>query len=195
MLSQAPAQRVEKAAHAGPRPPGNARTHPQTPRKETQASKTPWPPRGGVSGGPKAEPRPRAVVPIPCAVRVLPDRAGGGVGAMKRFVGVEEVGPRFFGHFPSHSPAFGRGLPCVCVCVGVLRAGQGAGSELMNMQCSTLPRFLTDRKTSRAALLSLRSFLSPLFLLCSCFCGSHCVGVHLHVCGCVTLGGAWQECV
>ena len=45
------------------------------------------------------------------------------------------------------------------------------------MQCSTLPRFLTDRKTSRAALLSLRSFLSPLSLLCSCFCGSHCVCV------------------
>ena len=45
------------------------------------------------------------------------------------------------------------------------------------MQCSTLPRFLTDRKTSRTALLSLRSFLSPLFLLCSCFCGSHCVCV------------------
>ena len=50
------------------------------------------------------------------------------------------------------------------------------------MQCSTLPRFLTDRKTSRAALLALRSFLSPLFLLCSCFCGSHCVCVCVYVC-------------
>ena len=36
--------------------------------------------------------------------------------------------------------------------------------------CCTLPPLSTDRKTSRAALL---------FLLCSCFCGSHCVCVHL----------------
>ena len=58
-------------------------------------------------------------------------------------------------------------------------------------QCSTLPRFLTDRKTSRTALLSLRSFLSPLFLLCSCFCGSHCVHACGRMCGCV----GWYVCV
>ena len=33
------------------------------------------------------------------------------------------------------------------------------------------------KDASRTALLFLRGFLSPLFLLCSCFCGSHCVCV------------------
>ena len=49
---------------------------------------------------------------------------------------------------------------CVCVGVGVWV-------------------FCFFRKTSRAALQLLRGFLSPLYLLCSCFRGSHCV------CGCV----------
>jgi len=63
---------------------------------------------------------------------------------------------------------------CVCVCVCVCMC-----------VCVYVPRFTTDRKTSRTtsrtALLSLRSFLSPLFLLCSCFCGSHCVCVCVYV--------------
>ena len=42
---------------------------------------------------------------------------------------------------------------CVCVCVSIF----------------------FDRKTSRAALRLLRSFLSPLFLLCSCLRFSSCV--------------------
>ena len=39
-------------------------------------------------------------------------------------------------------------------------------------QSSTLLSLSTDRKTSRAALRLLRSFLSSLFLLCACFCAS-----------------------
>ena len=69
----------------------------------------------------------------------------------------------------------GAGHPgCVCVCVCVCMC------VCVFSECL----FFFDRKTSRTALLSLRSFLSPIFLLCSCFCGSHCV------CVCVITGTA-----
>ena len=40
----------------------------------------------------------------------------------------------------------------------------------------------------RACVLFLTSFLSPLFLLCSCFCSSHCVcDTHAHACVCTCM--------
>ena len=67
---------------------------------------------------------------------------------------------------------------CVCVCVAQNRTqGRDEGKNCDRTQCCTLLHLSTDRKTSRTALLFLRSFLSPLFLLCSCFCGFHCVCV------------------
>ena len=45
------------------------------------------------------------------------------------------------------------------------------------MQCSTFAAFSDRPKDVWEALLFLSSFLSPLFLLCSCFRGSHCVCV------------------
>ena len=50
------------------------------------------------------------------------------------------------------------------------------------VQDCTLLSSSTDRKTSRAALQLLRGFLSPLFLLCSCFA---VLNVCLCVCVCV----------
>ena len=48
--------------------------------------------------------------------------------------------------------------------------------------CCTLPPLSADQKTSRADLQLLRSFLSPLFLLCSCLRFSLCVCVCVSVC-------------
>ena len=67
-----------------------------------------------------------------------------------------------------------RACACVCVCVVELNMGVGEGTSTCCVALNPLSRTAfahslpTDRKTSRTALLFLRSFLSPLFLLCSC---------------------------
>ena len=62
-----------------------------------------------------------------------------------------------------------------------LNTGVGEGTSTCCVALNPLSRTAfalslpTDRKTSRTALLFLRSFLSPLFLLCSCLRFSSCV--------------------
>jgi hypothetical protein len=80
-------------------------------------------------------------------------------------------------------------LGSVDIAAQSLGAGQGSGKNCNQTHHCTSLHLSTDRKTSRAALQLLRSFLSPLFLLCSCFCGSQCVCVCVCACVCLCLPG------
>ena len=72
-------------------------------------------------------------------------------------------------------------VPTLCVCVCVLDEGAS-----LHCDPKSIAHSLADRQTSRAALRLLRSFLQPLFLLCSCFVVLNvcvCVCVCVHMCG------------